>query len=337
MAKDFLIGCHWRIVQPWEKLSIPALFQQVKESGAFDYMDWLPRPEFLDEAIRCSQLYGVPMHTGTYQYMLGRDEAMLDQDMRNAVRAGLKLHNIMIYTNAADGHAATDDEIVATYLHTAELGDKIGLTPSFEVHANMWSEHFPAVRRVAEKVRAKGVTFNFTMDYSHCIFKIENPKEQDISRVREDVEAGRVILDPFEPGNLADEWLAMNMVVFAQFRPVAPNGPPNLWAKDENGNQGRGIQYPFLKPKPGEWHSPWHAYKLECSKEAIKKAMRYHLTHGDSPLRFINTEMINLPDYGLNARYSLFAHNAACARWLCATWQQLKAMHAAGIPLEVKV
>ena len=30
--------------------------------------------------------------------------------------------------------------------------------------------------------------------------------------------------------------------------------------------------------------------------------------------------MIELPDYGLNARYSIFEHNCACARWLRATW-----------------
>jgi hypothetical protein len=88
------------------------------------------------------------------------------------------------------------------------------------------------------------------MDYSHCIFKIENSKEQDISGIREDVESGKIVLDPFESGNLCDEWLNMNMVVFTQFRPVAPNGPPNVWAKDENGQPGRGIQYPFVKPRP---------------------------------------------------------------------------------------
>jgi len=335
MAKDFLLGCHWRTAQPWEKTNIADLFLQVKESGVFDYIDWMPRPDIVDECIRCSERYGVPIHTGTFQYMLGRDDALLELDMRNAVRAGLKVHNMMILTYGADGHEITDDEIVFCYLRVADLGARIGVTPAFEVHAECWSEQFKRVRPVAERVRAEGVAFNFTMDYSHCIFKIENPAEQEISRVREDVDAGRVVLDPFAPGNLADEWLGMNMVIFAQFRPVAPNGPPNLWAIGAAGKPGRGIQYPFLPPRPGEFHSPWHAYKLEASKEAIRKAMRYHLTHAESPLRFVNAEMINLPDYGLNARYSIFEHNAACARWIRATWAQLKAMHAAGIALEV--
>lgn len=334
MVQDFKLGCHWLMVQPWEKISIADQFLRVRDSGLFDYMDWLPRPELLDECIRCSEKFDFPMLTGSYQYMLGRDDAALERDMRNAKRAGLKLHNIMIFATAADGHEVTDDEVVACYLRTAELGEKLGVVPSFEVHAEMWSEQFPRVRRVAETVRARGVRFNFTFDYSHCILKIESPAEQDISRIRDDVEAGRVVLDPFEPGNLADEWLGMSMVVFAQFRPVAPNGPRNLWALDEAGNPRRAIQYPFLKPRPGQWHSPWHAHKLAASKEAIRKVFRYHLTHDESPLGYVNTEMIALPDYGLNARYSIFEHNCACARWLRASWAQMKAMHAAGIALE---
>ena len=32
--------------------------------------------------------------------------------------------------------------------------------------------------------------------------------------------------------------------------------------------------YPFTKPAPGEWHSPWHAYKLEPTKEVVRKVLR---------------------------------------------------------------
>ena len=334
MTKDFKLGCHRLMIQPWENTSIEDQFKRVKDSGLFDYMDWLPRPEIFDECVRWSEKLDFPMLTGSFNYQLGRDDAALELDLHNAARAGIELHNIMIFANAADGHEVTDGEIVACYLRCAELGDKLGVMPSFEVHAEMWSEQFPRITRVAEMVRARGVPFNFTMDYSHCILKIESPEEQDISRIREDVAAGRVVLDPFEPECLADIWLGMNMVAFAQFRPVAPNGPRNLWARDEAGRPGRAIQYPFLKPRPGEWHSPWFAHKLAASKEAIRKVFRYHLTHEESPLGYVNTEMIALPDYGLNARYSIFEHNCACARWLRATWAQLKAMHAAGIPLE---
>jgi hypothetical protein len=335
VANDFLLGCHWRGVLAHDHIPVDTQFQMIRDSGVFDYLDRLPLPDVLDEYIRCSEKYDLPMQTGTWQYMLGRDEPLLEQYMANAARAGLKAHNIMIFTHAADGHVVTDDEVVECYLRTFELGDRIGVQPTFELHVNMWSEDFRRVRPVAEKVRARGVRFNFTLDYSHCVFKIENPAEQDISHVRQDVQAGRMVLDPFEAGNLCDEWLAMDMTLFAQFRPVAPNGPPNVWARDEAGNIGRGIQYPFVRPRPGEWHSDWHAYKLEASKEALRKALRYHLTHEHSPLRFVSTEMINMLDYGQNARYHHFEQNLACARWIRATWQQMTAMHAAGIPLTV--
>ena len=62
-------------------------------------------------------------------------------------------------------------------------------------------------------------------------FKIDNPEEQDISGIREDVEAGRVILDPFEAGNLCDEWLELGIVRWLQVRAAVPNGPKNIWSK----------------------------------------------------------------------------------------------------------
>jgi hypothetical protein len=37
----------------------------------------------------------------------------------------------------------------------------------------------------------------------------------------------------------------------------------------------------------------------------------------------------------MNAKYSLFEHNVAIAKWIRAQWNQYKAMHAAGIPLAV--
>jgi hypothetical protein len=335
VAKDFLLGCSWRGVQHLVDVPIRTQFEMIRDSGVFDYLDRLPLPEVLDEYLRYSEEFNIPIYTCTYQYVIGRDEKLLERNMHIAAQTGVKLHNIMIYTNSADGRVVTDDQIVDCYLRTWEIGDPIGVHPSFEMHVNMWSEAFPRVRTIAEKVQEAGVTFNFTMDYSHCIFKIENPKEQDISGIRSEVEAGQIVLDPFESGSLCDEWLEMNIVPFVQFRPAAPNGPPNIWATNEQGNDGRGIQYPFTKPAPGEWHSPWHAYKNELSKEALRKVFRYHLTHAESPLRFVSTEMINLPDYGMNAKYSLFEHNVACARWIRAAWDQMKEMHTAGIPLAV--
>ena len=333
MSRDFELGCHWRgVLRSGKTVSVDEQFRMVRDAGVFDYLDRLPAPELLDDYRRCSEKYGVPMRTGTWYYRLGEDDALLEQYMRNAAALGLAMHNIMIFTRHADGHVVSNAEVADCYLRVWELGDALGVQPSFELHVNMWSEDFRRVVPVAELVRARGVPFNFTLDYSHCVFKIENPAEQDISGIREDVEAGRVVLDPFEPESLCRKWLDMGIVVYAQFRPVAPNGPKNIWTKDEQGHPGRGIQYPFLKPAPGEWHSTWHAWKLEASKEAMRNVLRYHLDHDGSPLRFVTTEMIDLPDYGENAKYSIFEHNVACARWIRDSWTRMKAMDRHGIP-----
>src|SRR5262249_37748158 len=155
-------------------------------------------PELIDEYLRCSEKYGVPIRTGTWYYRLGQDETLLQQYMRNAARTGLAIHNIMIFTHHADGHIVSDDEVVECYLRTWDLGQSLGVEPSFELHVNMWNEDFRRVAPVVDKIRARGAPFNFTLDYSHCVFKIENPDEQEISGIREDVEAGRIVLDPFE-------------------------------------------------------------------------------------------------------------------------------------------
>jgi hypothetical protein len=250
------------------------------------------------------------------------------------------MHNIMIYTNDATGRAASDDAIVDCYLRTYDESMKLGVEPAFELHVNMWSEDFRRVTPVAKRVQAQGVPFNFTLDYSHVIFKIDNPAEQDVSGIRADVEAGRLILDPFEPGSILDDWLALGIVRWMQVRSVAPNGPKNLWSlynpggnlagqpmaneqPNVPGKPCRGILYPFTKPAPGEWHSHWHAWKLEPTKEFVRKMLRYHRRDPKKRLSFVTTEMINLPDYAHNARFSLIGQNAAIAKFVRAAWDEI--------------
>ena len=296
----------------------------VAESGVFDYLDRLPAADLVEEHLRCSEKYRLPLRTGTYMYRLGKDDALIENHLRNAARVGLEVHNVMVYTHDAAGRPVSDAEIVAFYLRAWELGAKHGVQPSFEVHVDVWSEDFRRVLPVAGAVRARGVPFNFTLDYSHCVFKMDNPAEQEKCGIRAEVESGALVLDPFEPGNLCQRWLDEEIVVYLQFRPAAPNGPGNVWAKGPDGKPGRGIQYPFVKPRPGEWHSPWQAWKLEPAKEAARTVLRHHRKSARSPLRFVTTEMITLPDYGEGARYSLFDHNVACARWLRDTWKTIK-------------
>jgi len=335
----FLLGCNGRGVQPsskdkpvsLEELPIAEQFRLVKESGVFDYFDRLPLRSNFAEYEKAMSKYDLPVHTASWFYMLGRDEDLMYDNLQICHDVGAKCHNIMTFTHHADGHVLTDDEIVAHYLDVYEFGQKLGVEPSFELHVNMWTENMARVTPIARRIMAQGVPFHYTMDYSHVNFKIANPEEQDRSECRELIESGRMIIDPFEKGSLCEEWLDMNIVRWVQLRTVGPNQPKNLWAQGEDGGPARGIQYPIIKPRPGEWHSPWYAYMLEPSKEAIRQAMRYHITHPDSPLRYFTTEMINLPDYALGAKYNLFEQNVEAARFIRKAWKETKALHAAGL------
>jgi hypothetical protein len=345
---DFYIGCNGRGAQSsslakpvsLDEAPIDEQFQLVKDTGVFDYFDRLPLRSNIDEYRRAIAKYDLPVRTASWFYRLGQDEALLSANLRIAKEIGAVMHNIMIYTNDATGRAASDDAIVDCYLRTYDEGMKLGVEPAFELHVNMWSEDFRRVTPVAKRVQAQGVPFNFTLDYSHVIFKIDNPAEQDVSGIRADVEAGRLILDPFEPGSILDDWLALGIVRWMQVRSVAPNGPKNLWSlynpggnlagqpmaneqPNVPGKPCRGILYPFTKPAPGEWHSHWHAWKLEPTKEFVRKVLRYHRRDPKKRLSFVTTEMINLPDYAHNARFSLIGQNAAIAKFVRAAWDEI--------------
>jgi len=165
------------------------------------------------------------------------------------------------------------------------------------------------------------VNFNMTLDHSHVIFKMDNPEEQEVQHMRADIESGKLELDPFRHGNVCQRWIDANYVRHAHARAAIPNGPQNVWAMIE-GKPGRGIQYPFVRPKSGEWHSEWDAEKLEPWKEVVRQLLKHHASDPDSKLATISTEFIPWPDYGAGAKYSLFEHSIACAEWIRAEWKK---------------
>jgi len=193
------------------------------------------------------------------------------------------------------------------------------------VHVNMWSERFARVAAVAEIVERRGAKFNITFDHSHVIFKIGNEGELDVEDNRADIAAGRLELDPDRPGNISDLWIGRNWVSHAHARPAVPANPVNVWARHPDGRFGRGIQYPFLRPAPGEWHADWDAARLEPWKEVLRRMMRHKAAHPESRLRMITVEMIPGIDYGAGAKYSIFDHSVAVAQWLRETWAGIKA------------
>ncbi len=307
---------------------VDMVFRMVKDSGAFDYIERSPPTGQLDAYQRASQAHGVPLLAGGFFYTLDRDEPLLEWHLRIGRELGMQVQNVQVPIRDAGGQRVSDERIADFYLWAAELGDKLGVTPCFEVHVNMWSERFARVAAVAELVERRGVPFNMTLDHSHVIFKMDNPKELTIEDTQQDVDAGLVILDPFTPGNLCEKWISSNWVRHAHARPAVPANPVNVWAKHPDGRLGRGIQYPFVQPEPGEWHSAWDEAALEPWKQVVRMLFAHHARDERSRLGQVTVEMIPGIDYGAGARYSIFDHSVACARWLRSTWEATLAGHA---------
>ena len=297
-------------------------FRMIKDAGVFDYIEKTPPAEFESDYARCSERYDLPIRAGGWFYALGRDECLLKENLQMGSRLGSIAHNTQILAQHADGRLVTNDELATIYLRAFEWGAQTGCFPTFEVHVNMWSEDFRRINEVADIVESRGVPFRMTLDHSHVIFKIDNPKEQNVFNIRDDVESGIMILDPFKANNVCAEWIERGFVWHAHARTAVPNNPLNVWAKHDDGSLGRGIQYPFIRPKKNQWHSDWNPKKLDPWKEVVRQLMRYHAFNDDSNLGQISTEFIPFPDYGGGAKYSIFQNSIACARWLRETWDE---------------
>ena len=326
MAKDLKIGISGGGVLHTDAHvpDIDSQFRMVREAGVFDYFERTPPTGQLDAYQRASRTHGVPLLSGGFFYALGRDEPLLEWHLRIGAECGMKVQNVQIPFRDATGSRVSDAQVAETYLWAAELGDKLGVTPCFEVHINMWSERFSRVARVAELVESRGVPFNMTLDHSHVIFKMDNAAELDIEGLREDLADG-LVLDPFKPGNVCAQWIAANWVRHAHARPAVPNNPRNIRARHPDGSFGRGVQVPFLPPKAGEWHAPWYAAALEPWKEVVRELFDHHASDPDSRLEQVTVEMIPGIDYGAGAKYSIFEHSIAVAEWLRAQWRRTAA------------
>jgi len=303
-----------------EPFCLDTKFQMVRNSDVFDYIEKTPPLAQEAEYMSCIERYNLPIHAGSWFYTLGRDEELLKANLLLGGRLGSVVHNTQIRMKHADGHLVKNSDVAEIYLRAFEWGQIAGCMPCLEVHVNMWSEDFRRVVDVADIVESYGVPFRMTLDHSHVIFKIDNPKEQKIFNIGPAVESGALILDPFKPGNVCSEWIDKGFVWHAHARAAAPNNPVNVWAKHKNGTFGRGVQYPFTKPKKDEWHSDWSEEKLEPWKEVVRQLMVHHAQDQTSKLGQISTEFLPAPDYGGGARYSIFENSIACAEWLRKTW-----------------
>jgi len=325
MTRELLVGITGNAVVNTDKdtFDVDTRFRLAKESG-FDYYDKTPPTGELEIYQKASEKHALPIRCGGFYYTRYRDEDLLAWHMRTASSLGTILQNIQIKPKDSSGKFLTDQDIAEVYLYAYELGQRFNIIPSFEIHINMWSEHFGRVSRVGDLVEQQGAKFNITLDHSHVIFKIDNPKEQEVLGMKEDIDSGRLILDPFQPGNVIAEWINRNYVTHAHARPSIPANPVNIWAKHPDGSFGRGVQYPFIQPGEGEWHSSWSEEKLEPWKEVIRLLLRHHATNPKSCLGQISMEIIPATDYGAGAKYSLLANNIACANWIRHEWAFLQ-------------
>lgn len=302
--------------------------RMVKEAGVFDYIDRTPTDDEFADLLKASERLDLPVLAGGWFYTLGRDEALFEQNISKARLLGSRVHNVQVLTHHADGHRLTNGEVADFYLRAFDIGMSQGVVPCFEVHVNMWSEHFGRVEQVAALVAQRGLPFHITLDHSHVIFKMDNPVEQQVQGMTADMDAGHLILDPAQPGNVAKRWIDANLVHHAHARAAVPANPVNVWARHPDGSFGRGIQYPFIQPEAGEYLADWDEARLAPWKQVLLDLLAHHARHPHSPMRQISCEFIPAVDYGAGHTYSIFDNNVACARWLRDEWRQ--ALTAAG-------
>ena len=320
---DLLIGCTagGATHQDTNIPDISTKVRMVKEAGVFDYIDRTPPDEEFSDLMKASEQFDLPVLASGWFYTLGRDEPLFEANIHKARLLGTRVHNVQVLTHHADGHVATNQEVADFYLQAHEFGMRNGVVPCFEVHVNMWSEHLGRVEQVAALVMQRGVPFYMTLDHSHVIFKIDNPREQLVQGMKADIDAGRLILDPSRPGNVAKKWIDANFVHHAHARCAVPANPLNTWAKHPDGSFGRGIQYPFVRPGPGEYvDEDWDERRIEPWKRVMHDLLAHHATHDASPIGQISCEHIPAVDYGAGHKYSIFGQNVACAQWIRAQW-----------------
>ena len=289
-------------------------FKMVKESGVYDYVDKTPPAEQEAEYAELSEKYNLPILAGGWFYQLGKDEALLKANLELGARLGSRVHNTQIFWRHNDGHAVTNEEVMAIYLQAAEWGENCGCLPTFEVHINMWSEDFRRISQVADMVEKRGVAYRMTLDHSHVIFKINNEEEYGMFGLREALADGSVILDPAIVGNVCQEWIDRGFVQHTHARSAVPDNPKNTFQQDHKGRPGRGVQYPFIQPEEGQYVAPWQEDRLLPWKQVVSALLKSQKDSDD--INTISTEFIPFPDYGGGHKYSIWENSLACAKWI---------------------
>ena len=297
-------------------ISLEDWFKEISQSKIFDYVDKTPPRSEFQRYKKLSEKYDLPILSSGWFYLLGKEDDLILENLKMGAELGSKYHNVQIFINHADGHTLSDQEVADIYMKVAEYGEKVGCLPCFEIHINMWSEDFLRINTVAKIVKEHGIKFRMTLDHSHIIFKMDNLEEMSLFGLENQLKENKIILDPYQEGNIAEHWINQGYVWLMHARSAIPNNPKNIGGKHPDGSIGRGVQYPFIKPLKGQYHEDWDEIKLEPWKEIVRKVIKNHYLSDKSFLECISTEFIPNTDYGEGSTYSLYDNASACALWM---------------------
>ena len=322
---DLPIGINLDGVLVHDGLPVPdaaTRFAWVRDAGLFDYVekniapgeDFAPYFDWVEQ-------YGVPIGVLGGIFCAGRDEKLMRWGLRTGGLLGARLFNMQLFARHANGLPLSDRQVADCFLDAMEHGSRAGCLPAMEVHVDMWNERFERVEAVADLLARSNVALRLTLDHSHLVFKIDNPGELAISGLQDRTDGGRGLLAPGQAATLYRHWLEQGWVVHAHARSVAPGLPANAAMRRADGRPGRAIQYPLVKPAPGEFHRQWQEDELDLWKSAVRDLLAWmHAQPGKAPGQ-ISCEFIPFPDYGGGGRYDIWHNNIACARWLREQWQ----------------
>ena len=125
MKKDLKLGTGYTGVLHYDKekpISLEDWFKEISQSKLFDYVDKTPPKDQFNLYKKLSEKYDLPVLSSGWFYVLGKEEDFLLDNLKMGAEIGTKYHNVQIFTNHADGHPVSDQEVADIYMKATEYG-----------------------------------------------------------------------------------------------------------------------------------------------------------------------------------------------------------------------
>lgn len=298
-----------------ENPSVDERFRRAADAKVFAYVERSPPPGEVDLYLAAAEKYALPVLVGGYRYVAGRDEALFDWHIRLCQEFRSRIVNVQLMAHDAHGSKLSDEQILAFHMRAAERADRLGVRLCCEIHVDTWTEDFGRVRRIADLVRSRGTEFKLTLDPSHVIFKVDNPRELNTLGVGSSFTRK-------DAAGLISAWLNDGLVGHVHARGAAPNNPPND-PQAVSRLAARTIQYPFCRPESGTWRDRWRNSDLDFWRNILLQLLAHDRKAANAAPLLITAEYLPQPDYGKGGGYSIIESNVACAKWLMAEVEQI--------------